>query len=534
MDFPSHVAIVGCGFSGTSALFQLVDRHPVRAVTVFEATGDFGPGYPYRTAECPDYLINNTTDSMCLTPENRRAFLNWLEARADAGIAADLDPKGHLPRSVFGAFLKDTVETAKTMAAVKGIALTFVPAEVTAIREPSEGGVLLRWDGGSLKADAALLTTGRCPDLDLYPVPPADGARYIASHISTDALDAVPMEATVHILGASLSAYDVLNRLFSADTGCRFERAPTGNLLYNAGPNGRRAVLISRSGRLKKMESRRPGHLKRSHFTLPALRSAASGAGLSLAAAAQAIDRDAGGNGVRLDRDALLDPYRGCGSLEALNQMAFDGLARDIAAAQEGGAANFLVEFATGAQRDLWAAFAENILSPDEEARYRREVEAAWLTYAAPCPIPTAERLLALHRAGVLSIRRGAGAVTLEEDGAHYRIAHADGEDRADILVNTTGRVDRDVTSGGQPALIRNLCADGLLKPYERAGSVREGAAVDMKTYRAEGSRNIYLANMLLWGPGYFTSSAFLMASAVKGALQAMGSTPAGEKQAAA
>jgi hypothetical protein len=37
-----------------------------------------------------------------------------------------------------------------------------------------------------------------------------------------------------------------------------------------------------------------------------------------------------------------------------------------------------------------------------------------------------------------------------------------------------------------------------------------------MKTFRAIGSRHIYMANMLLWGPGFFTSSVFLMASIVE------------------
>ena len=46
MPFPTprHVAIVGCDFAGTTALLHLVDRHPVREITVFEASGCFGPG----------------------------------------------------------------------------------------------------------------------------------------------------------------------------------------------------------------------------------------------------------------------------------------------------------------------------------------------------------------------------------------------------------------------------------------------------------------------------------------------------------
>jgi hypothetical protein len=34
---------------------------PVREITIFEASGEFGPGYAYRPSECRDYLINNTT-----------------------------------------------------------------------------------------------------------------------------------------------------------------------------------------------------------------------------------------------------------------------------------------------------------------------------------------------------------------------------------------------------------------------------------------------------------------------------------------
>ncbi len=83
MAAPRHVAVVGCGFTGTSALHQLVETYPVRAVTIFEKTGDFGPGYPYRTSEAPDYLINNTADTMGIVPEDRRAFLRWLEGRPD-------------------------------------------------------------------------------------------------------------------------------------------------------------------------------------------------------------------------------------------------------------------------------------------------------------------------------------------------------------------------------------------------------------------------------------------------------------------
>ena len=49
-----------------------------------------------------------------------------------------------------------------------------------------------------------------------------------------------------------------------------------------------------------------------------------------------------------------------------------------------------------------------------------------------------------------------------------------------------------------------------------------DGAAVDMATLRATGSRHIHLTGMWLWGPGFFTSSAFMMARAAQTVLAAL------------
>ena len=47
-----------------------------------------------------------------------------------------------------------------------------VAAEATAIAEHPDGTVTVDWDGGSVTADTAILTTGRAPDTDPYPHPP--------------------------------------------------------------------------------------------------------------------------------------------------------------------------------------------------------------------------------------------------------------------------------------------------------------------------------------------------------------------------
>jgi len=131
--------------------------------------------------------------------------------------------------------------------------------------------------------------------------------------------------------------------------------------------------------------------------------------------------------------------------------------------------------------------------------------------------------LLALHRAGRLTFRKGVRNVRYSASDDAYFISHAFGIDKASVIVNTTGSVDRDVISSNQPSLIQTLVAENLLHPrYSPENQVGLGAAVDMATFRAKHAKNIYIVNMLLWGPGFFTSSAFMMALVVERLLEKM------------
>ena len=513
---PAHVAIIGCGFTGTSALLQLVDRCPVQRISVFEASGDFGPGFPYRRDDSAHHLLNNTTDSLCLLPHNRQAFIAWLRGQGE-----DVDPKGHLPRRRYGDFLADAVGAAATLAAVKGITVQRFPVEVTGLDEPAEGGVRLRWDGGSLQADVVILATGRCPVRDpIAAPPPGSGALLVADHVRNPALDTLPLDARCHVLGASLSAYDVVNRLFSPDTGCRFERQADGSLRFLPGPNRRQVLLCSRSGRLKHLQSRQPMALQRRHLTPDALQALAGRGALDLAALRGLVDAEARAHGVVLDWPALLQPYAGCQDTAAVQQRATGLLAEAIADCRQG--RNFLVDLAGAVQTLLWDAFAQRLLPPAEELRYRQTVESAVLGWTAPCPLPTAERLLALLQAGALQLRHGVQGVVWSDADQRWRIRCAFGDELARVLVNTTGALDRRLRSPAQPALVRHMAAQGLLQPYRLAGEETDGVDVDMATLRAVGSRHVHVVGMWLWGPGIFTSSAFMMARTVKTVLDGL------------
>jgi hypothetical protein len=514
-----RVAIVGCGFTGTSALWQLVNNYPVREIAIFERSGCFGPGYPYMLNECPDYLLNSRTDTLGIIPGNRRAFLQWLSERGHAGT---FDAGGYRPRREFGTFLVDVVREAVATAARKGITVRLIPAEINCLRETSAATVELNWNDGALAVDAVILATGRCPDAvpdGLASPRPATG--YFASHIDCAALASVPLDATCYVLGASLSAYDVVNRLFSPDTGCHF--APDGDsLTFVAGPNQRRVVLCSRSARLKKVQSLEPMRIKRTRLVPRRLETLSREGRLTLRAVAELASEEAGLHGAAIDWSGVLDPYRGCGTQAALNERAAELLAADLANAVRGGTANFLVDLLDEAQLFLWDAFAARWLPPGEEHTYRSTVEPALLTYSAPCPVPTAQRLLALMRAGRVTIRQKVSRIEQAGEGAAYCIHHRFGDDTAEFLINATNAVDRRVNSARQGALVASMRAQGLHRPYILDGAEHQGAMIDMATLRAVGSRSIYVANMFLWGPGFFTSSAFIMATIVERILNAI------------
>ena len=506
--------MIGAGFTGTSALHQLVANYPVREITVYETSGVFGPGYPYRADDCRDYLMNNTTDSLCLEPGNRRAFLEWLQERSPP--AAEPDPRGHQPRAEFGEFLRVSFQRAKTLARKKGIGIRLIPEEAVSVTE-SGNGVCVVSASGETPSDVAILTTGRCPDRDDFQQATASaGAAYFPTHIMSPALDDLPLDAEVQILGSSLSAFDVVNRLFSEASGCRFARDGDGRMRLQAGSNQRVVTLYSRSGRLKALQSYQPAKIWRDRLTLEQLRRAAGPGELTLRAVAALVREEALNHGAKLDVGALLDPYANCRSAEDVNQRARKLLQSSIANASKGGRENLLVDLLDASQVDLWDAFAERLLEAGEEQRYRRQFETGVQSYAAPAPIETGEKLLALLEAGRLRVRKGVHSVVLRRDGSGYDIEHDFGTDFSTWLINATGTADRDVLSSGQPALVRQLVGAGLLQPHARNGRQLPGAAVDMDSFRANGARNIYLANMLLWGPGFFTSSAFMMAVIVK------------------
>jgi hypothetical protein len=207
---------------------------------------------------------------------------------------------------------------------------------------------------------------------------------------------------------------------------------------------------------------------------------------------------------------AIGDPYADCLDAVQVNRRAGEFLVEAIASATEPSRTNFLVDFFKDAQGETWDCFSERLLPGADERLYRSKFENAAMCFIAPCPVETADKILALHRAERLSIIKGVREIRLSQTG-HYLVDHDHGTETAKVLVNTTNAVNRIVSHRDQPSLIHSLFDQGLLAPYRCDGVELPGAEIDMHTFRLPKTQNIYLANMMLWGPGIYTSSAFIM-----------------------
>ncbi len=64
-----HIALVGCGFAGTSAFFQLVDRFPIKKISIFETSGNFGKPllYSYWMLKVSVVIEKNMKRLCCVT-----------------------------------------------------------------------------------------------------------------------------------------------------------------------------------------------------------------------------------------------------------------------------------------------------------------------------------------------------------------------------------------------------------------------------------------------------------------------------------
>jgi uncharacterized NAD(P)/FAD-binding protein YdhS len=208
----ADVLVIGGGASGTLLCAQLLRqaRGPLRVVWVDRA-GAFSRGLAYGAAE-PWHLLNVPAANMSALPDVPGHLLSWCQA---AGVAAG--PTTFVPRLEYGRYLGALLEEAEAQGRAAGALLVRRRAEVASLTVEGDGTVRAELAGGEgparLQATVAVLAPGNARPDDPRVADP-DGVlaspAYVRSPWQPEALDRLPREAPVLLLGTGLTMADVV------------------------------------------------------------------------------------------------------------------------------------------------------------------------------------------------------------------------------------------------------------------------------------------------------------------------------------
>ncbi len=212
-----RIVILGGGLAGTACAIHLMRDHPgLRAkLSVIEPRDRLGAGLAYSTP-AREHRINVAAARMTLFPEDQEHFDRWARAQDEVGR----DPASEMPdgrlypsRAVFGRYVNDTLKAVASDS--PDIVFRHVCAEATEIVPDGIGFRITLAGGETLPADAVVLAASHsAPDM---PRPLRGCPKVIANPWNVAALQAIPAEAQVLIVGTGLTACDILASLLARE-----------------------------------------------------------------------------------------------------------------------------------------------------------------------------------------------------------------------------------------------------------------------------------------------------------------------------
>jgi uncharacterized NAD(P)/FAD-binding protein YdhS len=207
-----RIAIVGAGFTGTLlAVHLLREAKAPLTIHLIEQHGWFGRGVAYSTGN-PSHLLNVRVANMSALPDEPGDFLMWLW-RFDYHVdGLPIPPSGHafVPRGVYGTYLEDTL-IAACKAATPGVECQLRAVEAIGVRRGDDRHLLSFRGDAPAAFDWVVLCIGNLPPiLPCEAVGQLDRPRYIADPWHEPELADIPEKAPVAIIGAGLTAVDVV------------------------------------------------------------------------------------------------------------------------------------------------------------------------------------------------------------------------------------------------------------------------------------------------------------------------------------
>ncbi|MGW2601504.1 FAD/NAD(P)-binding protein [Streptomyces klenkii] len=473
------IAVVGAGASGILTTTQLIAQAAVLSrdyklrIQLFDHTGELATGPAYGTPhEC--HILNMRAATMSMYADRPDHFLDWLGSRIPQGnqpVSGD----AYIPRAQYGVYLREQLHTAVEDAHRHGIEVEFVTARVTDCL-PGAGKALVQCGDVVYSCDAAVLCSGDLPGKGLPQL--AGSPAYLPSAWQYDDIAGIPSTASVAVIGSSLTAVDVI-------------------VLLDALGHQGEIRCFSRLRSLPKVQEAVPTPWKSRYVTEERVEELTGGG------TRQATLTEVAGLFRQEIELATGTPPDWDAALRSARRPVAETLPEDIRDAAEGRNRWYAALDATGhlAPR-LWHRM-------DDAAKevFLAKHASLWAMYRHSMPLPNAEKLWRLVRAGQLHAHTGLRAA-VAHGGRHTLTCVEDGRERefgADYVVNATG-ASPDITELDDP-LIGNLRQAGRLRPHRHGG-----VDVDFGTGRLiglDGTANtpVYFVGPLTRGVHFYTNS---------------------------
>ena len=222
---PQTIAIVGAGYSGTLATVQLLAGNADARIVLVERSGVFARGLAYRFDD-DNLLLNVPAGNMSALADAPDHFVDFCR-----GVDPAFNAGSFVSRRLYGEYLQHTLAEAERAAPGR---LQRVHGEVVAVQRRGHGFTLALADGRRLDADRVVLALGHHAPRDPLA---AFGVPSLAPW-EPAALDALPNDRPVLVVGSGHTAVDVLFRLAAAAPARRVHLVSRHGLL----PHGHRTL----------------------------------------------------------------------------------------------------------------------------------------------------------------------------------------------------------------------------------------------------------------------------------------------------
>ncbi len=454
-----HILIVGGGANGVAAFIQLVSEliigeiHQNVRLTIVERNDVIGEGLAFGTKQ-PGHLLNTQSGLMGIYPYEPDHYGKWLAANRhlvpDDELKQYDDPEdSYTTRRLYSVYLQECFSEYIRLAQQHHIVVTCRNGEAIDIQPHTQGYRVLIEDEEWMNCDIVILAPGTPKSRTYEELKSFEN--YIDFPWPSYRLLNIPSDATIGILGTSLSSIDAVMTLVDND-------------------HQGKIALLSPDGLLPRVQPRKENDYSCEYLTLPAV---------------HAIRRNTLRSPTVFELFRLYQQevhhYYGhklCWrKLRRTGRSAQSLLEEDIAVAEQGGDGLLNVLYAT---REISTQVWE-WLSVEDKQQFKRWLGIDWQITRHAMPMHNARRLKDLFSREKLFVYDDLKDVRSEAN--KFQLTHGNQTLSTDYVINATGPGNS--VEEMKSKLIENIHKSGLIESYP-AGGIR----INTQTMEAISSRH--------------------------------------------